>query len=214
MLSNISYSLQNILGYIGGAIIILFGLYLLGIIKIGFLEKEYKLRVHRRFKYSYITSFLFGSAFAVGWTPCVGAIFGSILTLAIKEPAGAFAFLLSYSLGLGVPFLLVGLFTSYSVKIISKIGDKLKYFNYVFGVILVILGILVFTNQLSRIANIPFLSDILINLNTVQGNFGERLGIGISFVAGLTSFLSPCVLPLVPGFLSYLASTSITLKKD
>ena len=208
ILSNVAYNVQKWLGYIGGVMIIFFGLYLLGLVKIGFLEKEYKLKVKRRFKYSYVTSFLFGSAFAVGWTPCVGAVLGSILTLAIKQPAYAFTFLLSYSLGLGLPFLFVGLFTSYSTKLIKRIGPKLKYFNYAFGIILIALGVLVFTNQLSRIASIPFLSELLIKLNADGVGFEKNLGIGVSFLAGLTSFLSPCVLPIVPGFLSYLATTS------
>ncbi len=208
VLSNVAYTVQNWLGYIGGAIIILFGLYLLGLIKINFLEREHKLKVKTRFKYSYATSFLFGAAFAVGWTPCVGAVLGSILTLAATNPANAFKFLLSYSLGLGVPFLLVGLFTSRATTLIERIGPKLKYLNYFFGIILIIIGVLVFTQQLSRIASIPFLSNLLISANGEGIKFGSGLGVGITFVAGLASFLSPCVLPLVPGFLSYLATTA------
>ncbi|MEK6808896.1 MAG: cytochrome c biogenesis protein CcdA, partial [Nanoarchaeota archaeon] len=117
VLSKVAYSVQNFLGYIGGSIIILFGFYLLGLLKIPFLEKEYKIHVKRKFRYSYITSFVFGSAFAVGWTPCVGAVLGTILTLAITSPSNAFVLLLVYSLGLGIPFLLVGLFTAYSSKV-------------------------------------------------------------------------------------------------
>ncbi len=209
VLSNVAYTVQNWLGYIGGAIIILFGLYLLGLIKIGFLEREHKLKVKRKFRYSYITSFLFGAAFAVGWTPCVGAVLGTILTLAITNPASAFNFLLSYSLGLGIPFLVVGLFTSRASKLIEKAGPKLKYFNYAFGAILIILGILVFTSQLSRIASVPFLADLLTRVSGESIQFGH-LGIGIAFIAGLASFLSPCILPIVPGFLSYLATTAAT----
>lgn len=207
ILSNVAYTVQNWLGYIGGTMIILFGLYLLGLIKIGFLEREHKLKVKRRFRYSYITSFLFGAAFAVGWTPCVGAVLGTILTLAITNPASAFKFLLSYSLGLGIPFLVVGLFTSKASKLIEKAGPKLKYFNYAFGVILILLGILVFTSQLSRIASVPFLAELLTKVSGESIQF-DRLGIGIAFIAGLASFLSPCVLPIVPGFLSYLATTA------
>jgi len=207
VLSNVAYTVQNWLGYIGGIIIILFGLYLLGLIKIGFLEREHKLKVKRKFRYSYITSFLFGAAFAVGWTPCVGAVLGTILTLAITNPASAFKFLLSYSLGLGIPFLIVGLFTSRASKLIEKAGPKLKYFNYAFGIILILLGILVFTSQLSRIASVPFLADLLAKVSGESIQF-DRLGIWVAFIAGLASFLSPCVLPIVPGFLSYLATTA------
>ena len=208
VLSNAAYTVQNWLSYIGGAIIMLFGFYLLGFIKIGFLEREHKFKVKSKFKYSYATSFLFGAAFAVGWTPCVGAVLGGILTFAITNPASAFNFLLAYSIGLGMPFLLVGLFTSQASGYIERIGPKLKYFNYAFGAILIVLGILVFTQQLSRVANVPFLADLLVSISGEGAEFGNNLGIGVAFLAGLSSFLSPCVLPIVPGFLSYLATTA------
>jgi|SRR3989338_2386131 len=207
ILSNVAYTVQKWLGYIGGTLIILFGLYLLGLIKIGFLEREHKLKVKRKFRYSYATSFVFGAAFAVGWTPCVGAVLGAILTFAITNPASAFKFLLAYSLGLGIPFLIVGLFTSRASGFIERAGPKLKYVNYVFGVVLIILGILVFTSQLSRIASLPFLAELLGRISGESLQFGQ-LGIGIAFIAGLASFLSPCILPIVPGFLSYLATTA------
>src|SRR3989338_4582755 len=125
VLSNVAYTVQNYFAYVGGTIIILFGFYLLGLIKIGFLEREHKFKVKKRFKYSYATSFLFGAAFAIGWTPCVGAVLGSILNLAIANPGSAFSFLLAYSLGLGLPFLIVGFFTSQASGFIEKIVPKL-----------------------------------------------------------------------------------------
>ena len=207
VLSNVSVSVQKWLGRIGGAIIMLFGIYLLGLIKIPFLEREHKLKVKKKFKSSYVTSFVFGSAFAVGWTPCVGAILGAVLTLAITQPGSAFFLLLAYSLGLGIPFLLVGLFTNQAQKFINKSARWLKVFNYVFGVILILLGILVFTNQLSKVANLAFASDFLLALDTGGFGAGASLNLGIAFIAGLISFLSPCVLPLIPAFLTYLAST-------
>lgn len=206
-LSNISFEVQKWLGRIGGVIIILFGLYLLGLIRIKFLEKEHKLKVKRRFKSRYITSFLFGAAFGVGWTPCVGAILGAILTLAIVQPSSAFFLLLSYSLGLGIPFLLVGLFTNQAQRFISKAGRWLTYLNYFFGAVLILLGILVFTNQLARIASFPFASNLLISLNLETVGMGMSLNFGIAFLAGIVSFLSPCVLPLIPAFLAYLGTT-------
>src|SRR3989338_6537263 len=70
LLDAASYTIQLWLSRIGGIIIILFGLYLLGLIKIRFLEKEHKLRVKKKFSITYVTSFVFGAAFAVGWSPC------------------------------------------------------------------------------------------------------------------------------------------------
>ena len=90
ILSNVAYTVQIWLGRIGGVIIILFGLYLLGLIRIKFLEQDHKFAVKRKFKSSYVTSFVFGAAFAVGWTPCVGAVLGAVLTLAATQPSIAF----------------------------------------------------------------------------------------------------------------------------
>ena len=214
VLSNVSFVVTQWLGYIGGIVIIFFGIYLLGLIKIPFLEREHKLEVKRKFNHSYVTSFVFGSAFAVGWTPCVGAILGAVLTLAVSNPVSAFPLLLSYSLGLGIPFLIVGLFTDRASKYIEKAGPWLKYVNYVFGAILIILGILVFTNNLARFASVPFLSDLLISVGEGGTSLGGGLGLGISFIAGLASFLSPCVLPLIPAFLAYLGTTVVREKKE
>ena len=212
LLSNSAYTVQQWLGYLGGIIIILFGLYLLGLLNVGFLGREHKFKV-RTFKYSYVTSFVFGAAFAVGWTPCVTAALGAILALAVTKPSNAFFLLLSYTLGLGMPFLLVGWFTKESQSLINKAGKWLKYFQYFFAVVLIILGILVFTSQLNRVANLEFITNILLSLDIgiSAGSSIASLNIvnlGIAFIAGLGSFLSPCILPLVPGFLSYLASTA------
>ncbi len=159
VLSNVAYNVQVYLGYIGGIVIILFGLILLGVIRIDFLEAEHKFHM-KESNINYVTSFIFGAAFAVGWTPCVGPVLGTILTLAITTPATAFPLMLSYSLGLGIPFLLVGLFISQSTSFIKKIGPYLKWFNIVFGIVLILLGILVFTGKLPLIANFSVLTNL------------------------------------------------------
>ncbi len=151
-LSSISYSVQLWLSRIGGIIIIAFAFHTLGLINISFLEREHKFSVKKNSGYA--TSFLFGAAFAAGWTPCVGAILGTVLTLAITKPTLAFFLLLSYSLGLGIPFLLVGVFTSEATKLINKSQTFLKYFNLVTGILLLLIGILVFTNKLILLANL------------------------------------------------------------
>ncbi len=204
VLADVASSVQLWLGRIGGTIIIIFGFYLMNLIRIPFLEQEHKLQA-KKFSSVYLTSFIFGAAFAVGWTPCVGAVLGSILTLAATQATSAFFLMLSYSLGLGIPFLLVGLFTAKAQKFIQKYSKWLNYAKYVFGFILVILGILVFTNQLNRVANLEFATNLLLSLN-INVSFGETLNFGIAFLAGVVSFLSPCVLPLIPGFLAYLAT--------
>ena len=153
VLERVSYSVQTWLSRIGGIIIILFAMYLLGLIKISFLEREHKFAVKKKFNVSYITSFVFGTAFAVGWTPCVSAILGSVLALVATKPGLGFILLMSYALGLGIPFLIVGLFSTQATALISRSATVLKYFNIVVGILLLILGILVFTNKLNVVAN-------------------------------------------------------------
>lgn len=163
VLENIAYTTQTWLSRIGGIIIILFGLYLTGLIRIKFLERGHTFAVKKKFGSQYATSFVFGAAFAAGWTPCVSAVLGAILALAATQPGSAFTLLLSYAIGLGLPFLIVGIFAGQADKFIQRHAAKLVWVNRIFGVILVILGILVFTEQLSRIASFELLNKILLN---------------------------------------------------
>jgi len=162
LLENIAYDVQLWLSRIGGVMIIFFGLYLIRLIKIPFLEKEHKFGVKRKFKSRYLTSFLFGLAFAVGWTPCVGPALGVILGLAATQPGSAFILLLTYALGLGIPFLVVGAFTGQAAEFINRHAKGLNYLNIIFGIILLALGILIFTQKLALIANFSFLNNILL----------------------------------------------------
>ncbi|MBI4177555.1 MAG: cytochrome C biogenesis protein [Candidatus Aenigmarchaeota archaeon] len=157
--SGIAHDIRIWLGRLGGAAIILFGLYLIGIFKLPFLDRERKIRVKSHHRY--VTSFLFGVAFAAGWTPCIGAILGSILVIAITQPASSFYLLLAYSAGIGVPFILAGLFTEQATSLIAKHGKYMKYFTVVSGAFLVAVGFLVFTGQLAAIANLSLAAGLL-----------------------------------------------------
>lgn len=148
------------LNQIGGVIITGFGIFLLLSMKIDKMNIEKKI-IPKRSKASYPMSFVFGLAFAVGWTPCVGPILGTILTLAATTPSIAFNLLLAYSLGLGIPFILIGIFYSRATRIIRSMSRHLRYYNIILGSFIIILGILVFTNQLAYIANFPLLNELL-----------------------------------------------------
>ncbi len=150
----------NNLNLIAGIIIILFGMFLILSTKINSLNKEKKFHL-KNFKSSYPMSFVFGLAFAIGWTPCVGPILGTILTLAATIPSVSFSLLLAYSIGLGIPFILMGIFFSKSTKIISSMTKHLKYYNIILGGFIITLGILISTNQLAYIANFPLLNEIV-----------------------------------------------------
>jgi len=152
--------LTNSLNWIAGIIIVIFGIFMIASTKINSLNKEKKFQI-KNFKSSYPMSFVFGLAFAIGWTPCVGPILGTILTLAATTPSISFTLLLAYSIGLGIPFILIGIFFSKSVRIISSMTKYLKYYNVVLGGFIILLGILIFTNQLAYIANFPLLNEIV-----------------------------------------------------
>jgi len=161
VLVNTGLGFQNVLTYVGGLAIIGFGTYLILSTRLRSLNFEKKFSPIPKFKTSYITSFVFGAAFAAGWTPCVGPILGSTLTLAATSPGTAYNLLLAYSLGLGIPFLVTGLFFSQATKIIGKMVKHLKYFNPAMGIMLIILGILVFSNTLSILGNFPLANEII-----------------------------------------------------
>ncbi len=162
VLAGVAYGVQTWLSRIGGGLVIIFGLYLTGLLKIEALERPHTFKIRTGLHSKYVTSFLFGLAFAAGWTPCVGAALGAILGLAASAPGSAFFLLLSYALGLGLPFLVIGFFAAQASRFIEKYQRTFVYVNKAFGMLLILLGILIFTGNLSRIANFEFLNRFLL----------------------------------------------------
>lgn len=145
----------------GGIIIIGFGVFMLLSSRITKLNFEKRI-LPKGGKASYPLSFVFGLAFATGWTPCIGPILGSILTLAATTPSQAFSLLLAYSLGLGIPFILMGVFFSKMTRLIRALSKHLKYYSVIMGGFIILLGVLVLTNQLAAIASFPLLNELLL----------------------------------------------------
>lgn len=141
------------LSRIGGVFVIFFGLYMLGVLNLpifNFLQAEKQFLPTRWLKPGRpVSSFVFGSAFAFGWTPCVGPILGSILLLASASSTVAQGALLLFvfSLGLGIPFLLIALGIGSASKYLNKISKYLHAVSLIGGVFLIFLGILLLTNQ-------------------------------------------------------------------
>ena len=140
------------LGYIGGSIIIFFGLQTLGLVEVPFFLREHKIRANPKNKIQYLRSSILGSSFAIGWTPCIGPILTLILILAGTSESAAFGagLLTIYSLGLGIPFLITGLFTSQISHWIKNANKHFQVINIISGVLLIGLGILIFTDQFAR----------------------------------------------------------------
>jgi cytochrome c-type biogenesis protein len=151
ILSPIRYWLTRI----GGIVVIIFGLNMIGLIRIPFLQ--YDLRHHTALQKTtgLLPSFLMGVFFSAGWTPCVGPTLGAILTMAMSGGSlvnGA-ALLSMYSLGLGIPFLLAALAIDWISRFIKRYSRYLRYIEIVMGLVLVIIGIMLFLgtfNQLAR----------------------------------------------------------------
>ncbi len=115
------------LSRLAGVVVIVLGLHLTGLLRVPILDRQYSMRPSTPRKPGYLASVLFGASFAVAWTPCVGPILGSTLALAASQPASAFPLLLAYAFGLGMPFLLVGLFPSRAFAFINSPYARAKF---------------------------------------------------------------------------------------
>ena len=140
----------NVIRQIAGILLIVFGVMLLASLKVAWLNFEKRLAVSQGVTISYLRSFFTGGIFSVAWTPCVGPILAGILALAIgSETAGQGAYLLAiYSLGLGLPFLVVGAAFDIVTPLLRRIYRYSTIIYIVSGVLLIIVGILILTNRL------------------------------------------------------------------
>jgi cytochrome c-type biogenesis protein len=149
------------LSRLAGTVVIVLGLHLTGLLRLPVLDREYWAHPGAP-KAGHLASFVFGASFAVAWTPCVGPILGSMLALATTRPASAFPLLLAYAAGLGAPFLLVGLFPSRAFSFLKRHRRTVACVHVAFGVVLIGMGVLVFTDRLNLLANIRLLNEVLL----------------------------------------------------
>lgn len=140
---------------IGGIVIILLGLHIAGVFKLGFLNLEKKAFFHRK-KVGYLGSFLIGMAFAVGWTPCVGPILSSILIYASTTESlpRAVLLLVSYSLGLGLPFFIASLAINQFLFLFNRFKTLMRFIPIATGIFLIVIGIMLFSGQFGRLASL------------------------------------------------------------
>ncbi|HOP39927.1 MAG TPA: cytochrome c biogenesis CcdA family protein, partial [Geobacteraceae bacterium] len=135
---------------IGGTLIVIFGIHVTGLLHLGVLLGEKRIRIHKK-PAGYAGSVLVGIAFAAGWTPCIGPILASILMIAATEEKiyRGMILLLSYSFGLGTPFFLSSLALHKFLALFNRYKKMIRIFEIVTGFFLIIVGILVFTNSLT-----------------------------------------------------------------
>jgi cytochrome c-type biogenesis protein len=160
----IGYSLtreQDALNLVAGTLLIAFGLAMVALPRLGLLQTERPLASLRR-PTTLVGAGLVGAAFAVGWTPCIGPMLGSILTFAAPtgSPGLGATLLLTYSLGMGIPFLLSGLFVTRTMSAFRWVRDRWTVVNATAAVLVVGVGVLVATGQLEvitqRLAGVGF----------------------------------------------------------
>lgn len=144
---------RGLLSKIGGIAVIVLGLHLTGLLSFQWLYRERRIQSKRRIGVG--GAFVTGLAFAVGWTPCVGPILGGILAVAADQAntASGLILLLVYSLGLGIPFFLLALAFEKVSGGLNKVKPYLKYLEWAAGGLLIIMGVLLLTNNLTLISS-------------------------------------------------------------
>ncbi len=144
---------SDIIRFAGGGIILIFGLHLLGIINIKALNFEKKFHVNEKPLHLFGT-FIIGMAFGAGWSPCIGPMLGSILIIAGTEATIAKGILLlaTYSAGLAIPFILISFFINKIFKIMKHATKFIIYVNRLSGILLIIVGILLISNNFKMLS--------------------------------------------------------------
>jgi cytochrome c-type biogenesis protein len=136
-----------------GVLIILFGLQMTGILKVAWLYRERRFTVKAR-EAGVTRSYLLGIAFGFGWTPCVGPVLGAVLTMAASQEqvltGGVLLF--SYSLGMGIPFLLTAAALAFSLSFADRAGRFLHYLHIGAGVVMLVMGVLLLTGTFARLS--------------------------------------------------------------
>lgn len=151
---------SDILAKIAGALLIIMGLHTMGILKIKWLYSEKRIQTDAK-PAGFLGAFAVGLAFAFGWTPCIGPILSSILTLAADEGTlkRGIVLLAAYSAGLGVPFLLTSLAVNKFFIAFARIRKHYHTIEIVAGVLMIVIGVLIFTKQFTLITRVltPYL---------------------------------------------------------
>lgn len=155
------YDLRTILAKVGGVVVIIFGLHTTGLITIPFLDYDTRRHVKPDARLGYLSSALMGVFFSAGWAPCVGPVLGAVLTLALSSGRilDGVVLLSAYSVGLAVPFLLAALGIGRVAELMRRYGKAVRYISIATGIILIIVGILLFTGSLETLARYGFFVD-------------------------------------------------------
>ncbi len=155
------YDVRTWLAKIGGIVIIVFGLHMIGVFRISFLE--YDVRVHSQVdrRWGYISSALMGIFFSAGWSPCIGPVLGWIMTFSMNGGSIVKGTTLgvAYSTGLAIPFLLAALGIGWVSTLLHRYSKVMRVVEIVMGILLIVVGILLFLGSFNVLANyIPLIN--------------------------------------------------------
>jgi cytochrome c-type biogenesis protein len=154
-IGGVLFQYMDMIRIIGGVLVIIFGFFIAGFLKLDFLMKEKKIRLGGK-PAGYIGTFIVGMTFAAGWSPCIGPILGAILVYAGSKGSALYGFqlLAVYSLGMAIPFFLsalaINVFLSYS----PKIAKFMRVIMIISGLLLIIFGILLLTDQIRTLSRL------------------------------------------------------------
>ncbi|MBU4484120.1 cytochrome c biogenesis protein CcdA [bacterium] len=144
---------RSVLSRIGGAVVIIFGLQMVGLFKIGVLSRKKKIHLEKDKSRRFYKSAIVGAVFALAWTPCIGPVLASVLLYASTAETiklGA-SLLLAFSLGVAIPFFIASLFVNVVLKYFNKLGKALKVISIIGGVLLIFLGIILLLDKVTTI---------------------------------------------------------------
>jgi len=160
-LGGLLYDVRIWLAKIGGVVVVIFGLHMTHIIRIPFLDYDLRPQSQPDRQRGYISSALMGVFFSAGWSPCVGPVLGAILTLSLSGGSatqGA-GLLTAYSAGLAIPFLIAALGVGWVTTILRRYGKLMHYVEIVMGILLIIVGVMLFLGTFERLARFGFFVD-------------------------------------------------------
>jgi len=158
-LGGLLYDSRKILAKIGGVVVVVLGLHMIGVFRIPFLEYDTRRQELPDPKFGYLSSVLMGVFFSAGWSPCVGPVLGAILTLSFSGGSvsqGA-SLLSAYSAGMAIPFLVAAFAVGWVTTIIRRYGKVMRYVEIIMGVVMVIVGVMLFLGTFETLARfVPF----------------------------------------------------------
>ena len=153
-LGRLLFDFRTVLAKVGGIVVIIFGLHMIGVFRIKFLEYDTRVQQAPDKKLGYLSSALMGVFFSAGWAPCVGPVLGAILTLSLNggSVSTGVTLLSAYSAGLAIPFLIAALGIGWVSVTLKKYGKVMHYVEIVMGVVLVIIGFMLFAGIYEKYA--------------------------------------------------------------